>query len=137
MSRPVPKDAAVSPSTMAASMVHAHISMGPLPAAEELKQYERILPGAAERILSMAKHQAAHRQALEKRDAQDQRLGIVFAFTLALVALIVGCLVVLHDHPVPGALFGLSGVGGIVATFIYGTRSNRKEHEQSQTEASH
>ena len=93
-------------------------AIDPLPSSEELKQYENILPGSAERILSMAERQSEHRQFLEKRDSQDQHLGIVFAFTLALAALVAGCVVVLNGHPIPGSLFGLSGVGGIVATFI-------------------
>ena len=125
------KPASKNSVAVAASMMHARIAIGPLPSPEELKQYENILPGSAERILSMAERQSEHRQFLEKRDSQDQHLGIVFAFTLALAALVAGCVVVLNGHPILGSLFGLSGVGGIVATFIYGTRSNRKEREQA------
>ena len=36
---------------------------GPLPHPEDLAKYEQVLPGAADRIISMAEQQAAHRQA--------------------------------------------------------------------------
>lgn len=36
------------------SMTHMEVTSGPLPPAAELERYERILPGAADRILSMA-----------------------------------------------------------------------------------
>ena len=36
------------------SMTHMEVTSGPLPPAAELERYERILPGAADRILAMA-----------------------------------------------------------------------------------
>ncbi len=39
---------------------------GPIPPAEEFQKYELVLSGAADRILSMAENQAAHRMGLEK-----------------------------------------------------------------------
>ena len=46
---------------------------GPLPPPEMLAQYEEILPGAAERILSMAERQAEHRQKLEWDESNAER----------------------------------------------------------------
>lgn len=39
---------------------------GPIPHPDIIKQYEEILPGAADRIISMAENQSSHRQAMEK-----------------------------------------------------------------------
>lgn len=39
---------------------------GPLPPPKHLAEYERILPGAAERIFRMAEDQATHRRSLEQ-----------------------------------------------------------------------
>ena len=39
---------------------------GPLPRPADLEFYEKIVPGAAERILTMAEKQGAHRQEIEK-----------------------------------------------------------------------
>ncbi|PIQ30327.1 MAG: hypothetical protein COS35_13425 [Zetaproteobacteria bacterium CG02_land_8_20_14_3_00_50_9] len=38
---------------------------GPLPAPEDFAKYENILPGAAERILSMAENEARHRHTID------------------------------------------------------------------------
>ena len=107
---------------------------GPIPPASEMARYEKIIPGAAERILTMAESQAKHRQNMEftvvKRSVQDQRLGIICAFAITVSALIVAVLCVRWGHEIVGAIIGTSGLGSIITAFIYGTRSNRAEREQ-------
>ena len=39
---------------------------GPLPAPQTLREYEQILPGVADRIVSQAERQSAHRMELER-----------------------------------------------------------------------
>jgi len=56
-------------------VAHAHViqqkfHQGPIPPSEELANYDRIAPGAAERIIRMAEEQAAHRRELETRSLQ-------------------------------------------------------------------
>ena len=45
---------------------------GPLPHPEILKEYEKILPGAAERILVMAESQQKHRMSMEETIIKSQ-----------------------------------------------------------------
>nr|DAR22085.1 MAG TPA: putative membrane protein [Caudoviricetes sp.] len=52
-------------SVVAEIMVQQHFS-GPIPPPEILSGYEQIHPGFADRIISMAEKQSAHRQGLEK-----------------------------------------------------------------------
>src|SRR3989338_3375865 len=40
---------------------------GPLPPPEVLRQFDQVVPGAAERIIKMAEQQFAHRTELEKK----------------------------------------------------------------------
>lgn len=55
---------------------------GPMPPPELLRQYDAVVPGAAERILAMAEKEAQHRQAQESQalnanvQAQKQQLDI-------------------------------------------------------------
>ena len=81
----------------------------------------------------MAEQQAKHRLMMEsltiQRNLQDQRLGIVFAFVIAMSSLGVGALCVYWGHAIIGALIGASGIGGIVTAFIHGTHSSRAERE--------
>lgn len=55
---------------------------GPIPPPNIIKGYEDILPGAAERIISMAERQSAHRQEMERvmvnAEARDSLLGVCF-----------------------------------------------------------
>ncbi len=61
---------AASPATL---MTEFTALSGPLPPPEMLAQYEEILPGAAERILSMAERQAEHRQKMERDESNADR----------------------------------------------------------------
>ena len=57
---------------------------GPIPPPDIIEKYERIIPGSADTIITMAEKQAAHRQAMEKKmiesESRDGLLGIIFAF---------------------------------------------------------
>ena len=44
---------------------------GPLPPAEQIRAYEEVLPGSADRILGMAERQQAHRLELEKMTVSE------------------------------------------------------------------
>lgn len=55
---------------------------GPIPPPALLREYDNILPGAAERIIAMAENEGRHRQALENKaveaniEAQKEQLSI-------------------------------------------------------------
>ena len=72
---------------------------GPLPPSTELEAYERVLPGAAERIISMAESFAAHVQRLERdamrHEASAQRWGRMVAAVMVMVIL-GACMYALH-----------------------------------------
>ena len=109
-------------------------SSGPLPPPEVLAGYDRIVPGAAERIISMAENQARHRQQIEKiaieSDSKDARLGLYFGLTIGLVAVIGGVTCIMSGHEVGGTIVGGTGLTGLVGVFVYGSTQRRKEREQ-------
>ena len=47
-------------------MTYVQRQSGPLPPSQELKGYEEVLTGAAERILQMAEEESRHRRTIEK-----------------------------------------------------------------------
>ena len=114
------------------------ISSGPIPHPDILRGYEEILPGSADRILSMAEGETKHRHEMEEEiihtEGRDSLLGIVVAGVLALCALIAGVIVVLVSNTpytsVIGAIFGLSGIGSIIVTMINSTRRKTKPPEK-------
>lgn len=113
---------------------------GPIPMSSEMEKYEALCPGATDRILTIAEksltqssEQAQHRQNLETSAVRATNfrsiLGVVAATVIALASLLLAGFCVYCDHELTGAFFGTGGLGSIVTTFIYGTRSNRQERE--------
>lgn len=108
---------------------------GPIPPPSIIKEYEAILPGAAERIMSMAEMQSAHRQDMEREiistESRDSLLGIICAFILGIgcivAAIVIVVLVPENAGAISGSILGVAGMGSIIATFIKSTRSNNSE----------
>ena len=113
---------------------------GPLPSPKDLDEYDKIVPGAAERIISMAEEQAKHRQGLEKvvieSDIKDSKTGLYFGFIIGLVAIISGTICIVYGHSIAGGVLGGSAVPGLAAVFVYGSRQRRREREAKQQQIS-
>jgi len=97
---------------------------GPLPPPEALEHYDSIIPGAAERILTMAEQNAAHRRNIESRalDAKrrENRRGQLLGFGIGVIALSVAGLAVYLGYPTTASVIGGGTVVGIVAAFVTG-----------------
>ena len=106
------------------------VSSGPLPDPHTLANYDTTVPGAAERIITMAENQTAHRLETEKKlvdaNIRDSLLGIIFAFLLGISTVIGGVLVALYSHAGAGTLLSGIGITGLAGIFIYGTRAAKK-----------
>ena len=107
---------------------------GPLPHPAILKQYDDIVPGAAERIITMAEQQAQHRRDLEMRvirtDNLKSLLGTIFAFVIALAGFGGGLYAALFGQPFWGGAVSIGTLASVVIAFIYGTRYQRRELEK-------
>ncbi len=61
---------------------------GPLPPPNILEGYEKIIPGAADRIITMAEKQSNHRQSLEniiiRSNTRNESIGMWLAFILTI-----------------------------------------------------
>lgn len=71
---------------------------GPIPPSLELQRYEEVLPGAAERIISMAEKEQAQRHGREDKETAANinlahkgqwihSLGMVFAFVISIACI--------------------------------------------------
>lgn len=111
---------------------------GPIPHPTIIGEYEKILPGSADRILSMAEKQSEHRQKLEnnavKSQTRNSTLGLIFGFVIVLLFVGLGGYA-LHLGQLGFAFTSfITSLGGLVGTFMYGTYSKRKEREENQKE---
>ncbi|WP_248730232.1 DUF2335 domain-containing protein [Vreelandella populi] len=115
----------------------------PIPPAQEVEYYDRIMPGAADRIFALAENQQAHRLEQERKQleintkvtesnictadsnirAQDAtileiRRGQWMAFILGLSFLGITALLGLNGHEFAASALGLGGVAAVATVFI-------------------
>ncbi|OGT04590.1 MAG: hypothetical protein A2Z65_04685 [Gallionellales bacterium RIFCSPLOWO2_02_58_13] len=97
---------------------------GPMPPPSVLEGYERLVKGAAERILIMAESDAKHQQeiefaALRAMEAEVKR-GQFFGFVIGLTALGASMLALAMGSPAVAGVIGGTTVIGLVSVFIVG-----------------
>ena len=109
---------------------------GPLPPPALLAAYDRVVPGAAERIIIMAEAQSKHRRDMESQvvasDIRNARRGLLFGFMLGLVAIGGGIFIVFRGQAVAGTIFSGLYLVGIVGVFVYGSQQRRRERQERQ-----
>lgn len=119
---------------------HAEVSVrhhqGPLPAPEDLVQYNLATPDAADRIIAMAEKQAEHRQSLEllvvQTNSRNSTLGIMAGFLLGVFVIGGGFWLLFLGKSVEGFSAIIGAAATLVGTFIYGKHANKKELEQKR-----
>lgn len=101
-----------------------------------LQQYNQIVPGSAERIISMAEEQSKHRRDLESRviksGIENSKLGIWCGLAIGLVGLISTTLIAIFGNPVLSGFIGFGTLGSLVGVFIYGSQQRKQEREESR-----
>lgn len=106
---------------------------GPLPSPQTLLEYDNVVPGSAERIISMAERQAQHRQKLEKTVVTGGSLrsnaGLVFGFILSLSFLAASVYLVTQGYAWPGTALGTIDIVGLATVFVIGKREQRIERQ--------
>lgn len=101
---------------MAEQRTEQSLFCGPIPPAHELLEYEKIIPGAAERLLKMAEREQKNSFKLSNKKKRLLRLGMILGF-IALMGLIflTGWAVYLKEPWVATVLVAMIGVCGIMA----------------------
>lgn len=107
---------------------------GPLPPPSILSNYDQIVPGAAERIITMAEEQAKHRRKLEadviKSDIVNSKRGILAGLIVVLGALTASVIISLKGQQIAGSIIGVGSLAGLAGVFVYGSQQRRKERER-------
>ena len=102
-----------------------------LPPPKELKEYEEILPGITERLLTAFEKQQEHRFALEKNavftGSKRALRGQFFAFILCLLIIGTGFYLILKGKNIQGYGMVITALATLVTSFIYGKQENKKE----------
>jgi uncharacterized membrane protein len=136
---PQPPTAATPSRLMAATQVQQF--QGPLPHPDLLRQYNDIVPGAAERIIALAERQAEHRMTLEKivihGDTVRAHWGLVCGLVISLALLGSAIYMAAIGYAWPGAILGAFDIVALAGVFVYGTHSRREERAERVKGAQH
>lgn len=107
---------------------------GPLPPPIILKEYEAILPGSANRIVTMAEKQQDHRMELEHAvihsDIVMERLGLAAGFILAVILIIGSIWLVSKGKELTGLSVLVGAIASLVGIFIFGQRQRQRELDE-------
>ena len=86
----------------------------------------------------MAEEQAAHRRALETRviveNLAAERRGQIFAFALALVAIVIGGGLIYLGKDAGGLTAIVGALASLVAVFVYGRRKDAEERRRKRAD---
>lgn len=124
-----------------ARRVSASISafQGPLPPPEMLERYNHVVPNGADRIVAMAEGQLRHRQRLESTvvdgNVNAQKRGQIFAFTLGLIAIIGGIVLIALNKNAQGLAAIITAFVALAGVFVYGRWEQERERERKRREA--
>lgn len=105
---------------------------GPIPHPSHLGNYEKILPGSADRILKMAERQSMHRQDNQTKivdfEIKFRGRGQIFGFILAFAGIIGGFVLVLSDKDVIGLSVLIGSLATLILAFLYGKAVNNNKN---------
>ncbi len=110
---------------------------GPIPPPEIFAAYEKALPNGADRVMKMAEREQEHRHKMEdtivRKESFEKRAGLVFAFTLAAVALGVSAyLLIFTDKSGPGLTLFILEFAGLAWAFL----GAKKQQETDEVQGS-
>lgn len=98
----------------------------PYPPPAILEGYERLVPGAATRILGMAESEMRHQQEIERESLRTAGLevkrGQYLAFIIGISSLSASLIALWMGAPVVSGVIGGSTVVGLVSVFVVGRR---------------
>lgn len=98
-----------------------------------LLKYDEVSPGLANRIVSLAESQSAHRQKMESKvidsNVSSQRLGLFLGALLCLVSIAGGIYLISTDKDVYGLAAIIAPLVSLAGVFVYAKREQRIERE--------
>lgn len=108
----------------------------PLPPPEVLANYERAQEGLISKIIEMIEAESKHRRELEiekiKAEVQSLQRGDllisraqIFAFLIAVITVIGGCVTATLGAQFAGGVIGTTGVAGIVVAFLKNSKREK------------
>lgn len=112
--------------------------MGPIPPPGILAGYNDVIPNGADRIIKMAEKEQAHRHNIEStivdKESFEKRVGLVFAFILALSVLGVSSyLLIFTEKSGYGLTVFVIELGGLVWAFLGAKEKRQRDISEEES----
>ncbi len=102
---------------------------GPLPPVEDFEGYERVLPGAADRIMTMAEKEQKLRMQAAPRILDNESKQINGAVATSIGMIIVAGLAVWQGFDLLAVFFGAPGLASLIRQIFIWWRESKKPDE--------
>jgi len=99
---------------------------GPLPVSQEYAKYEQVLPGTADRLLSITEKEVEHRHKNEDKKVELNSRGQIFAFIVALFSIGAVYLSIFLKQPAVSIVPAIIALTSLAAVFIGKNQNHRK-----------
>ncbi len=115
------------------------MTSGPIPHPDILSRYDELDPGAAKLIIENGVEESAHRRTLESRameySRRDHKRRDIMGFTIGLVGMSIGALLIWLEHTVTGTIFSGVSLVMLVGLFVGSNDSdNVNDNQDSDSE---
>lgn len=104
------------------TILEAVVFQGPIPPPELLKQYDEFVPGAGDRILSMAEKEQDHRHRQERKKGNLEFsisiMGVLCALIITLSIIASAVWLVVNGYEIAGGAVGIGGIWFVVKKFL-------------------
>lgn len=115
----LPAEAQQLPEDVIIEIVKVVAVRSQVPPASILMQYEEVVPGAADRLLTMGEKNQNHRIDMDIRESNSQRMMFAYFFVLLLVPTCLGA----YLTSIGASLYHLVFYSPLVLILIYGLKS--------------
>jgi len=99
-------------------VAQAKFYSGLIPPPDSMEQYEKILPGSADRILTMTEKQEAHRIKMEEKQLSissiSSKLGLIGGFIIIMTVVLLGGYLIIVNKPIEGFVSLIGGLGILI-----------------------
>lgn len=124
------------PTMVSASRAEMSSYSGPVPPPAIAQGWDAIVPGAANRMLTMAENQSNHRISIEAKVVEsnitNEKRGQNYAFVLAVLVIVGAFYLLATNHDITGFGTLLTGVGSLVTLFVVGKKQGQKELDEKK-----
>lgn len=137
MGKPVKNNNSNQPTTKTVTIEQTTHWNGPIPPPSILADFERLVPGSAQKIIEMAHSQSIHRMEIEKiavvENFSKAKRGQVFGFILGVFGIISSGILGYLGHGVLAGTIATVSMGTLAVALVLGSKARRRSLDKKDS----